>query len=194
LYLQFRFDDDCWLNAIDAVSEKSVSVVEANVDKKVTAPMNVNDCEVCFQLDSAADVNTICKKFVRKDQVRPTSITLRVWNKTSMKPLGEANLTVKNPSTGDKGIVTLIVVPNGHANLLGFKTVQNMGLITVNNDRFIANIVVQEIGDLGVEILQVNDEVNRKRYRAENDRCRCKMTNLLREMFSVLILNHLILR
>jgi hypothetical protein len=28
-------DDDRWLNAIDAVSEKSISVVEANVDKKV---------------------------------------------------------------------------------------------------------------------------------------------------------------
>jgi hypothetical protein len=60
-------DDDCWLNAIDAVSEKYISVVEANVDKKVTALMKVNDCEVRFQLDSAADVNTICKKFVRKD-------------------------------------------------------------------------------------------------------------------------------
>ena len=69
-------DDDCWLNAIDAVSEKSISVVEANVDKKVTALMNVNDCEVHFQLDSAADVNTICKNFVGKNQVRPTSITL----------------------------------------------------------------------------------------------------------------------
>jgi hypothetical protein len=46
-------------------------------DCVVTALMNVNDCEVRFQLDSAADVNTICKKFVRKDQVRPTSITLR---------------------------------------------------------------------------------------------------------------------
>jgi hypothetical protein len=47
-----------------------------------------------------------------------------MWNKTPMKPLGEANLTVKNPSTGDERIITLIVVPNGHANLLGFKTVQ----------------------------------------------------------------------
>ena len=37
-----------------------------------------------------------------------------------------------------------------------------MGLITVNNDRFIANVVVQEIGDLGVAILQVNDEVKPK--------------------------------
>jgi hypothetical protein len=52
-------DDDCWLNAIDAVSEKSISVVEANVDKKVTALMNVNDCEVRFQLDSAADASPV---------------------------------------------------------------------------------------------------------------------------------------
>jgi hypothetical protein len=32
-------DDDCWLNAIDAVSEKSISVVEDNADKNVTALM-----------------------------------------------------------------------------------------------------------------------------------------------------------
>ena len=57
-------DDDCWFNA---VSEKYISVVEANVDKNVTALMKVNDCEVRFQIDSAANVNTICKKFVRKD-------------------------------------------------------------------------------------------------------------------------------
>ena len=65
-------DDDCWLNAIDAVSEKYISVVEANADKNVTALMNVNDCEVRFQIDSAANVNTICKKFVRKDFILNT--------------------------------------------------------------------------------------------------------------------------
>jgi hypothetical protein len=43
-----------------------------------------------------------------------------MWNKTPMKPLGEANLTVKNPSTGDERIVTLIVVPNGHISLNKF--------------------------------------------------------------------------
>ena len=75
-----------------------------------------------------------------------------MWNKTPVKPLGEANLTVKNPSTGDERIVTLIVVSNGHANLLGFKTVQDMCLITVNNDRLIANVVVQEIDDCSPKI------------------------------------------
>lgn len=64
-------------------------------------------------------------------------------NKTPITPLGEAYLTVKNPSTGDETLVTMIIVSNGHVNLLGMKPVQN-------NDRFIAN-VVQEIGDLGVD-------------------------------------------
>jgi hypothetical protein len=32
----------------------------------------------------------------------------------------------------------------------------------LNNDHFIANVVVQEIGDLGVATLQVNDEVKPK--------------------------------
>jgi hypothetical protein len=53
-----------WLNATDPVSEKSISVVEANVDKKLTALMNVNDREVRFQLDSAADVNLMLLKQV----------------------------------------------------------------------------------------------------------------------------------
>ena len=74
--------------------------------------------------------------------------------KTPMKSLGEANLTVKNPSTGDERIVTLI--------RSSCRNVQNMGLITMNNDRFIANVVVQEIGDLGMATLQVNDEVKPK--------------------------------
>jgi hypothetical protein len=60
-------------------------------------------------------VNTICKKFVRKDQVRPTSITLRMWNKTQMKPLEEANLTVKNPSTGDEDPFSRL--GNGYENI-----------------------------------------------------------------------------
>jgi hypothetical protein len=109
--------------------------------------MNVNDGEVRFQLDSAADVKTICKKCVRPDQARPTSNTRRMWNKTPIIPLGEADLTVKNPSTGDETIVTMIAVSNGHVNLLGMKSVQKIYLITMNNDCFIAI----KIGDLGAD-------------------------------------------
>ncbi|XP_077968210.1 uncharacterized protein LOC144422187 [Styela clava] len=64
---------------------------------RITALMEVNNYEVRFQIDSAADVNTICEKYVRKDQIRPTTDNLVMWNKTKMKPLGETILKVKNP-------------------------------------------------------------------------------------------------
>jgi len=41
-------------------------------DRGITALLNVNDCEVHFLLDTGADVNIICQRFVRRDQVQPT--------------------------------------------------------------------------------------------------------------------------
>ena len=42
----------------------------------LTALLEVNQCKVRFQIDTGAQVNTICQKFVRKEQVHPTSKTL----------------------------------------------------------------------------------------------------------------------
>ena len=53
------------------------------------ATLAVNDHPVRFQLDSAADVNTICQKHVRKHQVSPTTVRLNMWNKTNLKPRGK---------------------------------------------------------------------------------------------------------
>lgn len=72
------------LNAIDTVS---------NTPKNTSsALMEINKCDVRFQLDSGADVNTIQKKFVRKEQVRKCSKTL--FNKSSLTPLGETTLSL----------------------------------------------------------------------------------------------------
>ena len=79
--------DDQWLMA---VSHKKDSI---------NATLTVNDHPVRFQLDSAADVNTICQKHVRKHQESPTTVRLNMWNKTNLKPLGEAVLRVVNPCT-----------------------------------------------------------------------------------------------
>ena len=45
----------------DKCDEQWLAVVGAD-HKRVTALMQVNSCEVRFQLDSGADVNTICQK------------------------------------------------------------------------------------------------------------------------------------
>ena len=51
--------------------EQWLATVVTNQNKRVTALMQVNSCEVRFQLDCGADVNTICQKFENKSQVKP---------------------------------------------------------------------------------------------------------------------------
>ena len=116
-----EFDEDQWLKAVRAES------------KDVTAVMTVNDCDVRFQLDSAADVNTISQCHVGKEQCKPTKVRLNMWNKTNMKPLGEADLTVINARTKEKHQLRFIIVPNLFTCLLGLNTVQKLKLITFND-------------------------------------------------------------
>lgn len=78
---------------------KWLAAVKSKSDNRVTALMQVNGHDIRFQLDSGADVNTICSKFVKKDQIRPTNETLMMWNKSKVKPLGKVTLRVKNPRT-----------------------------------------------------------------------------------------------
>ena len=56
---------------------------------KITAQMYVNVCNVEFQIDSGADVNTLCQKYVKREQVVSTDKRLTMWNKTKLDPLDE---------------------------------------------------------------------------------------------------------
>lgn len=57
----YESDDsgDSWLKTIENPNKK----------ENISALMMVNDCEIRFQLDSGANVNTIQKKYVRRNQV-----------------------------------------------------------------------------------------------------------------------------
>ena len=74
--------------------------------------MQVNGCEVRFQLDSGADVNTICQKSVKKSQVKFTSQKLIMWNKSKVTPLGQVTLEILNPKITQLSKADFIVVPN----------------------------------------------------------------------------------
>ena len=103
--------------------------------------MQVNGCEVRFQLDSGADVNTICQKFVKKSQVKSTSQKLIMWNKSKVTPLGQVTLEILNPKNTQVSEADFIVVPNDFSCLLSLKTVQEMGLFTINKENFIAEVI-----------------------------------------------------
>ena len=141
--------DTAWLAAIDVHA------------KHLTAQMEVNGCTVRFQLDSAADVNTLCQRYVKRDQVKPTSVKLTMWNKTVLTPLGEVSLMMTNPKTGTAQEVQFIVVPNKYRNLLGLDTVQNMKLLHVDREAFLATVTTEneQLGDLGETKLTVTEKV-----------------------------------
>ena len=149
-----EFDETEWLKHISLKGQDHV-----------TALMIVNDCEIRFQLDSGADVNTIKQKFVKKEQVKPTTQSLIMWNKSRCKPLGETTLPVTNPRTDEITDVKFIVVQNDFNCLLGLNTVKSMGLITVNDQRFIARVeteIQSDLGDLGVTHLYTDPNVKPK--------------------------------
>ena len=146
----------------DAENEHWLQAIGTGKKDNVTALMKINDCEIRFQLDSAADINTINQKYVKKEQVKKTKIRLIMWNKSSLKPLGEANLDIVNPMTGTVHTANFVVVPNDYTCLLGLKTVRDMNLITINNETFIANVVSEELGDLGECSLTVDPNIQPK--------------------------------
>ena len=139
--------DDQWLMAV------------SNGTDSVTATLTLNDIDVKFQLDTAADVNTICQRHVRQHQVSPTTVRLNVWNKTNLKPLGETRLKVKNPRTSSESEIKFIVVPNGFTNLLGLNTIQELGFITINKEYFISQVSTPQLGDLGEATLRIDESV-----------------------------------
>ena len=142
----------------DDINDKWLKAVN-HEGNNITATLTVNELDVKFQLDSAADVNTICQKHVRKQQVSPTRVRLNMWNKTDLKPLGETYLYVTNPSDNTKHQVKFIVVPNGFTNLLGLETTLELGFITINSDSFISRVTTPRLGDLGEATLRVDETV-----------------------------------
>ena len=146
-------DDDDWLQTHGL----TFGVNGHKVQQRVTAMMQVSNCDVRFQLDSGADVNTINQRFVRKEQVRKTNEKLVIWNGTKMTKNGIVRLPTTNLKTGNTGDVDFVVVENGLTCLIGSATTQAMGLMTVHEERFISQVSQSiDIGHLGIAKLKTN--------------------------------------
>ena len=104
------------------------------------------------------DVNTICTKFMKKDQLLPSKQKLTMWNGSTMRPLGEAVLDVVNPKNEQPAAVHITVVDNGYTCLLGVNTIQALGLVTFNKHTFIASVTKESLGDLGEAKLWINPD------------------------------------
>ena len=77
-----------------------------------------------------------------------------------MKPVGETVLNVINPKSNTVHATNFIVVKNDFNYLLGLATIQELNLITVNDNCFIANLdTTSDLGDLGAVNLKIDKDV-----------------------------------
>ena len=84
-----HYDSSAWIGKVTSSDSSK---------RRLYATMGVNGSHTRFQLDSGAEVNTICKRHISPDLVKPTRRRLTTWdNKTVSKPVGEADIELINP-------------------------------------------------------------------------------------------------
>ena len=127
-------------------------------NNSLTAVVNVNKC-VHFQLDSGAQTNTIRKKYVREEQGRQLSSTLRVYGSASLKTLGEVGLCVTNLKSNEEMYVTFTFVSNKLQGFFRTWCSIEMNLIKVNGEKFISKLNAQSKLDLGEATLVVDSKI-----------------------------------
>lgn len=127
--------------------------------ERLTALLNVEGRDIRFQIDTAADVNTISARYVDPAIIKKPSLSLVMWNKTKLVPMGEATLLTVNPRSNKSDYITFTVVKDGLTNLLGLETSLKLGFISVNDDKFVSNVCRSDdnkLGNLGEARLMID--------------------------------------
>ena len=98
--------------------------------------MIVNGSSIVCQVDSGASVNVISANHVHNVRLDKVKTKLSMYNGSTLKARGKAQLVLKNPKNGKKFKAEFVVVDENLMTLIGKKTSEDMKLITVNYDNF----------------------------------------------------------
>ncbi len=107
---------------------------------RILAVMNIKGGrETSFQVDTGATCNVIKRnelvgtKYMKK--MKKTKQVLKMYNSSTLKPIGQCMVQLQNPETHKKYKVKFTVIDGeNRTNLLGSRAAQQMGLVNVNYD------------------------------------------------------------
>ena len=107
--------------------------------REVFATMKLEDNLIKCQLDSGATCNVIPKEYVPlRTMIKPTSSVLRMFNKTTIKPMGKCELYITNPKNGNSYMAEFIVINEKWTPIIGSTLAQRMKLITVQYENILS--------------------------------------------------------
>ena len=120
----------------DQESVNAVSGPSGQFQRQIFATLLVHKKPVRFQLDTGATCNVICKSDVPDGvTIEPTREVLSMYSNDKIKPVGKCRLVVRNPKTSRRYIGEFVVIQEGFTAILGAKSVQAMGMITVEYEQ-----------------------------------------------------------
>ncbi|XP_014673255.1 PREDICTED: uncharacterized protein LOC106813592 [Priapulus caudatus] len=106
---------------------------------EIFAALDVGGRRVNFQVDSGATCNIIPKDLVpRNAEMRPTRNILRMFNRTTVTPMGKCLLEIHNPKNGSVHTADFVVVNEKCTPLIGNVLIQNMNLVTVQHQNILS--------------------------------------------------------
>ena len=106
-------DSDCSDSDSDVASVKTLNTfvngVASKKDKPIYSEMHIRSNPVRRQVDCGATVSIIPRSHISDTQLKPSKISLGVWNKEKMNALGTCKLSLQNPKTSQKYMVNFDV-------------------------------------------------------------------------------------
>ena len=109
-------DSDCSDSNSDLASVKTLNAfvngVASKKDKPIYGEMHIRSNPVRRQVDCGdcgATISIIPKSHISVTQLKPSKISLGVWNKEKMNALGTCKLSLQNPKTSQKYMVNFDV-------------------------------------------------------------------------------------
>ena len=158
-------------NDSDSSDTESVSIVKNN-SGGIYGKLKIEKTGdmVQFQIDSRATVNVIPRN-IAPDKLEKSDCTLKMYNNTSVKPVGKCFMLVRNP-VNMKTYNVLFQVVNGNVNpLISRKAAEQMKLITLNYENFLHSVELKQkeatnqvfdgaLGEIPCEVtLRISDDV-----------------------------------
>ncbi|XP_060070555.1 uncharacterized protein K02A2.6-like [Ylistrum balloti] len=117
---------------LHTLTEENVHTV--NVSRELRATLDIGGKQTLFQLDSGATCNIIPKELLPEStKLKLTTSILKMFNKTTVTPIGKCELEVLNPKTGACYKAKNCVTP-----LIGNKLMQDMELIKVQHENILS--------------------------------------------------------
>ena len=128
--------------------------------RQLFATMVVEGKEVKFQLDTGATCNVIRKEDVPASvKIRQTTQRLTLFSQEDMEAAGKCTVRLVNPSNRKRYKGDFVVVHKAPSSILGAKTVQQMGLISVNHEVILA-VATPMQSNTRVEPTRLSDDLD----------------------------------